>query len=189
VRQRASTGYVLADGSKSRSLTFRIRSLKVGDQVIENVAGSVAPSGGCLYLANRFSRGLRLGRWIIRGRSWFLNHGSPANQESLAVKIRVRNSGAFAVCARRKIAIATLGLSQVAAARLLGVDERTSRRWACGGRDFPGPAARWDSAQSATPSRGAIVRHIRPTAFFKDQTATSPYVMRSNPCQQRWAPR
>ena len=31
-----------------------------------------------------------------------------------------------------RAAIETLGLSQIAAAKLLGVDARTSRRWACG---------------------------------------------------------
>lgn len=39
--------------------------------------------------------------------------------------------------------VETLGLSQVAAARLLGVDERTSRRWANGERDIPPPAVRF----------------------------------------------
>jgi TPR repeat protein len=36
--------YVLADGSKSQSATFTIRSLRVGDMVLENVGGSVASS-------------------------------------------------------------------------------------------------------------------------------------------------
>lgn len=36
-----------------------------------------------------------------------------------------------------------LGLSQVAAARLLGVDDRTSRRWASGERDIPPPVDRF----------------------------------------------
>lgn len=40
-------------------------------------------------------------------------------------------------------AIDSLGLSQVGAARLLGVDERTSRRWANGERDIPPPAERF----------------------------------------------
>jgi DNA-binding transcriptional regulator YiaG len=40
-------------------------------------------------------------------------------------------------------AIAELGLSQGAAARLLGVDARTSRRWAIGERDVPPPAERF----------------------------------------------
>lgn len=40
-------------------------------------------------------------------------------------------------------AIAALGLTQGAAARLLGVDERTSRRWANGERDIPPPAERF----------------------------------------------
>lgn len=46
--------YILADGSKSQSVTFRIRSLKVGDQVVENVTASVAPSGGALLLGQSF---------------------------------------------------------------------------------------------------------------------------------------
>jgi DNA-binding transcriptional regulator YiaG len=40
-------------------------------------------------------------------------------------------------------AIERLDLSQVGAARLLGVDERTSRRWAIGERPIPGPAERF----------------------------------------------
>lgn len=40
-------------------------------------------------------------------------------------------------------ALAALDLSQVGAARLLGVDERTSRRWANGERDVPAPAERF----------------------------------------------
>ena len=39
--------------------------------------------------------------------------------------------------------IEKLGLSQIAAARLLGVDARTSRRWASGERDIPPPAVRF----------------------------------------------
>lgn len=39
--------------------------------------------------------------------------------------------------------IEKLGLTQSAAARLLGVDDRTSRRWACGERDIPPPAQRF----------------------------------------------
>ena len=38
--------------------------------------------------------------------------------------------------------IAHLGLSQVAAARLLGIDARTSRRYASGERPIPPPVAR-----------------------------------------------
>lgn len=46
--------YVLADGSKSQSVQFRIRSLEVGDRILENVTGSVAPSGGMLLLGQSF---------------------------------------------------------------------------------------------------------------------------------------
>jgi DNA-binding transcriptional regulator YiaG len=40
-------------------------------------------------------------------------------------------------------ALEQLGLTQGAGAKLLGVDERTSRRWACGERDIPPPAQRF----------------------------------------------
>jgi clan AA aspartic protease (TIGR02281 family) len=46
--------YVLADGSTSRSFTFAIRSLTVGDIVVENVTGSVAPMQGGLLLGQSF---------------------------------------------------------------------------------------------------------------------------------------
>lgn len=42
--------YVLADGSTHQAVTFTIRSLKVGDKVVENVQGSVASSQGSLLL-------------------------------------------------------------------------------------------------------------------------------------------
>ena len=50
--------------------------------------------------------------------------------------------------------IARLDLSQVAAARLLGVDERTSRRWAIGERPVPGPAVRFLQYLIATRKTG-----------------------------------
>jgi uncharacterized protein len=46
--------YVLADGSKVPSRTFRIRSLKLGDKVLEGVNGSVAPGQGLLLLGQSF---------------------------------------------------------------------------------------------------------------------------------------
>jgi DNA-binding transcriptional regulator YiaG len=51
-------------------------------------------------------------------------------------------------------AIERLGLSQVAAAKLLGVDDRTSRRWASGERDVPPPAARFLRYLIATRKTG-----------------------------------
>ena len=51
-------------------------------------------------------------------------------------------------------AIAQLALTQVAAARLLGVDERTSRRWATGERDVPPPAVRFLRYLIATKKNG-----------------------------------
>jgi clan AA aspartic protease (TIGR02281 family) len=61
--------YVLADGSKVKSLTFRIRSLKVGDRVAQNVVGSVAPASGTLLLGQSF-----LGRF----RSWSIDNSRQA---------------------------------------------------------------------------------------------------------------
>jgi DNA-binding transcriptional regulator YiaG len=51
-------------------------------------------------------------------------------------------------------AIDRLGLSQIAAARLLGVDARTSRRWASGERDIPPPAVRFLRYLIATKKTG-----------------------------------
>jgi clan AA aspartic protease (TIGR02281 family) len=55
--------YVLADGSKTQSATFTIRSLKVGDIIVENVAASVAPSQGSLLLGQSFLQ--RFKSWSI----------------------------------------------------------------------------------------------------------------------------
>ena len=41
-----------------------------------------------------------------------------------------------------RAALARLGLTQAGAARLLGVDERTARRWARGERQVPEPVRR-----------------------------------------------
>jgi predicted aspartyl protease len=46
--------YGLADGSTMPSTTFRIRTLKVGDKVMANVTGSVAPVQGSLLLGQSF---------------------------------------------------------------------------------------------------------------------------------------
>jgi clan AA aspartic protease (TIGR02281 family) len=55
--------YVLADGSKTQSATFTIRSLKVGDIIMENVTASVAPSQGSLLLGQSFLQ--RFKSWSI----------------------------------------------------------------------------------------------------------------------------
>jgi TPR repeat protein len=57
--------YVLADGSKVDSRTFRIRSMKVGDRVLENVTGSVVSKQGSLLLGQSF-----LGRF----KSWAVDN-------------------------------------------------------------------------------------------------------------------
>jgi clan AA aspartic protease (TIGR02281 family) len=59
--------YVMADGSTSQSMRFTIRSLKVGDKVVENVTGSVAPSQGTLLLGQSF---------LKRFKSWSINNTS-----------------------------------------------------------------------------------------------------------------
>jgi DNA-binding transcriptional regulator YiaG len=51
-------------------------------------------------------------------------------------------------------AIALLGLTQTSAARLLGVDARTSRRWANGERDVAAPAERFLRYLIATGKTG-----------------------------------
>ena len=57
--------YVLADGSKSKAVTFTIKSLRVGDTIIKNVRGSVAAPQGALLLGQSF-----LGRF----KSWSLDN-------------------------------------------------------------------------------------------------------------------
>jgi len=49
-----SANYTLADGSIMPSKIFRIRSLKVGNRVIENVTASLAPMRGQLLLGQSF---------------------------------------------------------------------------------------------------------------------------------------
>jgi predicted aspartyl protease len=57
--------YVLADGSTVPSQTFRIRKLKVGDRIIENVVGSMADVKGGLLLGQSF---------LSRFSSWSINN-------------------------------------------------------------------------------------------------------------------
>ena len=56
--------------------------------------------------------------------------------------------------------IARLGLSQIAAARPLGVDERISRRWANEERDIPAPAVRFLQYLIATKKTGEQATRI-----------------------------
>jgi tetratricopeptide (TPR) repeat protein len=57
--------YVLADGSKVPSRTFRIRSLKVGRKVLEDVDGRVASVQGTLLLGQSF---------LSRFKSWSVDN-------------------------------------------------------------------------------------------------------------------
>ena len=61
--------YVLADGSEVPSQTFRIRSLKVGSKVLENVTGSVASVKGGLLLGQSF---------LSRFKSWSIDNAKHA---------------------------------------------------------------------------------------------------------------
>jgi clan AA aspartic protease (TIGR02281 family) len=55
--------YALADGSQTQSLTFNIRSLKVGGKFVENIRGSVQSSQGSLLLGQSFLE--RFKSWSI----------------------------------------------------------------------------------------------------------------------------
>jgi len=61
--------YVLADGTRVKSRTFRIRSLMVGDRILQDVVGSVAPTSGTLLLGQSF-----LGRF----KSWSIDNSRHA---------------------------------------------------------------------------------------------------------------
>jgi gag-polyprotein putative aspartyl protease len=61
--------YVLADGSTVPSQTFRIKSLKVGNNVLENVIGSIASVKGGLLLGQSF---------LSRFKSWSIDNAKHA---------------------------------------------------------------------------------------------------------------
>jgi predicted aspartyl protease len=46
--------YVLADGSKVPSQQFRIRSLKVGNKIVENVVASIASANATILIGQSF---------------------------------------------------------------------------------------------------------------------------------------
>jgi hypothetical protein len=61
--------YRLADGSTMPSARFRIRSLIIGGNVVENVIGSIAPAEGALLLGQSF---------LSRFNSWSIDNGKQA---------------------------------------------------------------------------------------------------------------
>jgi predicted aspartyl protease len=61
----SSETYRMADGSTVPSQRFRIRSLKVGDTMLENVTGSIAPAAGSLLLGQSF---------LARFKSWSIDN-------------------------------------------------------------------------------------------------------------------
>jgi clan AA aspartic protease (TIGR02281 family) len=80
--------YVLADGSKTQSVTFTIRSLKVGDRVVENVRGSVASARGEPLLGQSFLE--RFKSWSIDNTKHVLllePHHEQGPSQSVAVPI------------------------------------------------------------------------------------------------------
>jgi hypothetical protein len=60
-----SQTYKLADGSTMPSATFSIRSLAIGDEVVENVIGGIAPVQGTLLLGQSF---------LSRFKSWSIDN-------------------------------------------------------------------------------------------------------------------
>ena len=57
--------YTMADGSTVPSTIFRIRSLRVGNKILENVTGSISSVNGQLLLGQSF---------LARFRSWSINN-------------------------------------------------------------------------------------------------------------------
>ena len=57
--------YTMADGSTVPSTIFRIRSLRVGNKILENVTASIASVNGQLLLGQSF---------LARFRSWSINN-------------------------------------------------------------------------------------------------------------------
>ena len=55
--------YVLADGSKTPSITFNIKSLKLGNKIIRNLKGSVSTAQGSLLLGQSFLQ--KVSSWSI----------------------------------------------------------------------------------------------------------------------------
>ena len=60
---RGEQVYILADGSRVKSRTFILRSLRVGNQTVQNVEASVADIKGSLLLGQSFLR--RFKTWSI----------------------------------------------------------------------------------------------------------------------------
>jgi clan AA aspartic protease (TIGR02281 family) len=79
-----SQTYELADGSRHEARRFRIRSLKIGELGLQNVVGSVAPTGGSLLLGQSFLS--RLPGWSIDNQREVLVVGEPGKSGRSASK-------------------------------------------------------------------------------------------------------
>ena len=67
--------YQLADGSTAPSQRFVIRSLKIGDKILEKVVGSISPSAGDMLLGQSFLSQFK--SWSIDNQRHALILGSP----------------------------------------------------------------------------------------------------------------
>jgi hypothetical protein len=72
--------YVLADGSTSKQQRFRIRTLKVGDLELHDIAGSVAPVRGSLLLGQSFLS--RVQTWSVDNQRHLLVFGEDSAKAS-----------------------------------------------------------------------------------------------------------
>jgi clan AA aspartic protease (TIGR02281 family) len=82
-----SKTYVLADGSKVPSETFRIRSLKVGNIVLENVTAAVADVKATLLLGQSFFG--RFATWSIDNRTHTLILGEVVSGRTVSQRAAI----------------------------------------------------------------------------------------------------
>jgi hypothetical protein len=103
--------YVTATGATFSSRTFRIRSLKVGDRLLEDVTGSIAPAAGDLLLGQSFLRRFQSGRSIMAAASWCLSddetHRQPAVTRHLMALRRTSRSRSSSARPRRQVDVET----------------------------------------------------------------------------------
>ena len=82
--------YVLADGSKASSTQFRLKSLKVGNSVVQNVIASSVPSQGTLLLGQSFLS--RFQSWSIDNSKHELNLNSCCQPTSVLTSAAMSES-------------------------------------------------------------------------------------------------
>src|SRR5262249_46333751 len=72
------TTYAVADGSRVKSSRFLLRSLKIGNRHVTNVAASIGPASSTLLLGQSFLE--NLGTWGIDSQRQVLTLGTPGQQ-------------------------------------------------------------------------------------------------------------